>query len=108
MRKSLFDYDQVLNTQRDKVYAIRRQALLSNDLSALMLDFSARTMDDILEVIRGSGLTTLALLQQIISKCAAVLAIPLFRSQESICEHNLAPTYGSRVGSTLELTARVM
>lgn len=50
MRKSLFDYDQVLNTQRDKVYGIRRQALLSSDLSQLMLDFSARTMDDILEV----------------------------------------------------------
>ena len=49
-RKSLFDYDQVLNTQRDKVYAIRRQALLSDDLSGLMLDFSGRTMDDILEV----------------------------------------------------------
>ena len=55
MRKSLFDYDQVLNTQRDKVYAIRRQALLSDDLSGLMLDFSARTMDDILEVWRPSG-----------------------------------------------------
>lgn len=50
MRKSLFDYDQVLNTQRDKVYAIRRQALLSADLAPLMMDFSTRTMDDILEV----------------------------------------------------------
>ena len=50
MRKNLFEYDQVLNTQRDKVYSLRRQALLEPDLSEQLLDFSARTMDDILEV----------------------------------------------------------
>ena len=50
MRKNLFEYDQVLNTQRDKVYSIRRQALLEPNLSEQLLDFSARTMDDILEV----------------------------------------------------------
>ena len=50
MRKNLFEYDQVLNTQRDKVYSLRRQALLEPDLSKQLLDFSARTMDDILEV----------------------------------------------------------
>ena len=50
MRKNLFEYDQVLNTQRDKVYSLRRQALQEPDLAEQLLDFSNRTMDDILEV----------------------------------------------------------
>ena len=50
MRKNLFEYDQVLNTQRDKVYSLRRQALVAPDLREQMLEFSSRTMDDILEV----------------------------------------------------------
>ena len=51
MRKNLFEYDQVLNTQRDKVYSLRRQALVAPDLRDQMLEFSSRTMDDILEVV---------------------------------------------------------
>ena len=54
MRKNLFEYDQVLNTQRDKVYSLRRQALVAPDLKEQMLEFSARTMDDILEVYTAS------------------------------------------------------
>jgi preprotein translocase subunit SecA len=48
-RRQLFEYDQVLNTQRDKVYGQRRRALLSKDLSKQMLEFAERTVDDILE-----------------------------------------------------------
>lgn len=77
-RKSLFDYDQVLNTQRDKVYAIRRQALLSDDLSGLMLDFSGRTMDDILEV------RALAALMQSVCVCMAAVWILVHAQGESI------------------------
>ncbi|GFH12233.1 protein translocase subunit SecA [Haematococcus lacustris] len=36
IRKNLFEYDQVVNTQRDKVYAERRRALLATDLGAIM------------------------------------------------------------------------
>lgn len=50
-RRQLFEYDQVLNTQRDKVYGQRRRALLSRDLSPQMLEFAERTVDDILEVL---------------------------------------------------------
>lgn len=50
MRRQLFEYDQVLNTQRDKVYGQRRRALLSKDLSPQMTEFAERTVDDILEV----------------------------------------------------------
>eukprot|EP00887_Chlorella_sp_A99_P001989 scaffold18.g1989.t1 len=49
IRKQLFEYDQVLNTQRDKVYAERRRALEADDLSSQMLEYAERTVDDILE-----------------------------------------------------------
>jgi hypothetical protein len=48
--RNLFDYDQVVNTQRDRVYAERRRALLSTDLTPLMLEYAEKTCDDILEV----------------------------------------------------------
>ena len=49
IRRQLWEYDQVLNSQRDKVYAERRRALLARDLSPLMLEYAQRTVDDILE-----------------------------------------------------------
>lgn len=49
IRKNLFDYDQVVNTQRDRVYAERRRALLSSDLSQQMIEYAEKTCDDILE-----------------------------------------------------------
>lgn len=50
MRRNLFDFDQVLNTQRNKVYATRRQALLSEDLTNTIIEFAEKTADEILEV----------------------------------------------------------
>jgi len=35
--RNLFDYDQVVNTQRDKIYSERRKALLSGDLAPMMV-----------------------------------------------------------------------
>jgi len=49
IRKNLFDYDQVVNTQRDKVYSERRRALLASDLSGLMIEYAEKTVDDIVE-----------------------------------------------------------
>ncbi|CAM6100598.1 unnamed protein product [Calypogeia fissa] len=49
IRKQLFEYDEVLNSQRDRVYADRRRALEAKNLQALMLEYSELTMDDILE-----------------------------------------------------------
>ena len=49
IRRQLWEYDQVLNTQRDRVYLERRRALLSRDLSPLLLEYAERTVDDILE-----------------------------------------------------------
>lgn len=48
--RQLFDYDQVVNTQRDKVYSERRKALLATNLAPMMREYAERTADDIVEV----------------------------------------------------------
>uniref|UniRef100_A0A453EU61 chloroplast protein-transporting ATPase n=2 Tax=Aegilops tauschii subsp. strangulata TaxID=200361 RepID=A0A453EU61_AEGTS len=50
IRKQLFEYDEVLNSQRDRVYAERRRALASGSLESLIVEYAELTMDDILEV----------------------------------------------------------
>lgn len=49
IRKQLFEYDEVLNSQRDRVYAERRRALASGSLESLIVEYAELTMDDILE-----------------------------------------------------------
>lgn len=49
IRKQLFEYDEVLNSQRDRVYAERRRALVSDNLESLLIEYAELTMDDILE-----------------------------------------------------------
>ena len=50
IRKQLFEYDEVLNSQRDRVYTERRRALESDNLQSLLIEYAELTMDDILEV----------------------------------------------------------
>ena len=49
IRKQLFDYDAVLNSQREKLYFERRRALSASpeDLQRLMLEYAEQTVDDI-------------------------------------------------------------
>ncbi|XVF72841.1 hypothetical protein PTKIN_Ptkin12aG0153100 [Pterospermum kingtungense] len=49
IRKQLFEYDDVLNSQRDRVYTERRRALMSDNLQSLIIEYAELTMDDILE-----------------------------------------------------------
>jgi len=51
IRKQLFEYDEVLNSQRDRVYTERRRALEAKNLESQMLEYAELTMDDILEVV---------------------------------------------------------
>lgn len=50
IRKQLFEFDEVLNSQRDRVYTERRRALVSDSLEPLIIEYAELTMDDILEV----------------------------------------------------------
>ena len=45
-----FSSSQVLNSQRDRVYAERRRALVAESLEGQMVEYAEMTMDDILEV----------------------------------------------------------
>ncbi|KAG9147002.1 hypothetical protein Leryth_005252 [Lithospermum erythrorhizon] len=54
IRKQLFEYDEVLNSQRDRVYTERRRALKSEDLQPLLIEYAELTMNDILEANIGS------------------------------------------------------
>uniref|UniRef100_A0A2N9G789 Protein translocase subunit SecA n=1 Tax=Fagus sylvatica TaxID=28930 RepID=A0A2N9G789_FAGSY len=54
IRKQLFEYDEVLNSQRDRVYTERRRALKSDNLQSLIIEYAELTMDDILEANIGS------------------------------------------------------
>jgi len=47
IRKQLFDYDNVLNQQREKLYSERKRALMSEDLSQVMIEYAEDTVDDI-------------------------------------------------------------
>lgn len=49
IRKQLYDYDEVLNSQRERIYAERRRALEASDLQPQILEYAELTMDDILE-----------------------------------------------------------
>lgn len=50
IRKQLFEYDEVLNSQRDRIYTERRRALEADDLQSLLIEYAELTMNDILEV----------------------------------------------------------
>ncbi|MED6131245.1 hypothetical protein PIB30_007934, partial [Stylosanthes scabra] len=54
IRKQLFEYDEVLNSQRDRVYTERRRALASENLQSLLIEYAELTMDDIIEANIGS------------------------------------------------------
>ncbi|CAK8572654.1 unnamed protein product [Lathyrus sativus] len=54
IRKQLFEYDEVLNSQRDRVYTERRRALQSVNLQSLLIEYAELTIDDILEANIGS------------------------------------------------------
>ncbi|GAV87787.1 LOW QUALITY PROTEIN: SecA_SW domain-containing protein/SecA_DEAD domain-containing protein, partial [Cephalotus follicularis] len=58
IRKRLFEYDEVLNSQRDRVYAERMRALESDNLQSLIIEYAELTMDDILEANIGSDVAT--------------------------------------------------
>ncbi len=50
IRKQLFEYDEVLNSQRDRVYRERLRALQADSLEPLMVEYAELTVDDIIGV----------------------------------------------------------
>ena len=52
LRKQLYEFDEVLNSQRERVYTERRRALEATDLQSQMIEYAELTMDDIVQVIQ--------------------------------------------------------
>lgn len=50
IRKQLFEYDEVLNSQRDRVYRERLRALETESLEGQMIEYAELTVDDIVAV----------------------------------------------------------
>ena len=48
-RKSMYDYDKVMNLQRSKLYSERRKILLTENLQPTLKDFAERTITDIVD-----------------------------------------------------------
>jgi len=59
IRKQLFEYDEVLNSQRDRIYTERKRALEADDLQALLIEYAELTMNDILQVHKFINFQTL-------------------------------------------------
>jgi len=47
IRKQLYDYDNVLNQQREKLYSERKRAMMAENLESLMVEYAEDTVDDI-------------------------------------------------------------
>ncbi|KAK6941159.1 SecA Wing/Scaffold [Dillenia turbinata] len=47
--QQLFEYDEVLKSQRDRVYTEQRRALEADNLQSLLIEYAELTMDNILE-----------------------------------------------------------
>ena len=56
IRKTLLDYDNVMNQQREVIYALRRDAMQAKDLTGLVCEFRDDLLNDIYnELENGSG-----------------------------------------------------
>ena len=56
IRKTLLDYDNVMNQQREVIYALRRDAMQARDLTGLVCEFRDDLLNDIYnELENGSG-----------------------------------------------------
>lgn len=77
IRKQLFEYDEVLNSQRDRVYTERRRALESDSLQSLIIEYAELTMDDILEVtcLRTSLVTLYLFFPQVLSLSETIVIL---------------------------------
>ena len=89
IRKSLLDFDNVMNQQREVIYSLRRDAMMSEDSEAMVLEFLDDVISDIYEpVFAAKG--DLEPDQQgiVISRLNEVLNLPRFWDKEGLPDEN--------------------
>ena len=55
IRKQLLEYDDVMNKQRETIYALRREVLGNDDLHSLVLDYCEDVVDEVVEAATGGS-----------------------------------------------------
>ncbi|NPA24825.1 MAG: preprotein translocase subunit SecA [Deltaproteobacteria bacterium] len=55
IRKQLLEYDDVMNKQRETIYALRREVLGNDNLHSLVLEYSEDVVDEIVEAATGGS-----------------------------------------------------
>ena len=73
-RKQLFEYDQVLNMQRNGVYSERKRILEQQNLRMWLVDYADRTLDDLFYCFKNLEDTNTT--KQILGKLQNLLAVP--------------------------------
>ena len=73
-RKQLFEYDQVLNMQRNGVYSERKRILEQQNLRTWLVDYADRTLDDLFYCFKNLEDTNTT--KQILGKLQNLLAVP--------------------------------
>jgi len=94
VRKNVFEYDDVMDTQRQIVYGLRRRALLDDDESirATMIEFSDRNMEDF---VKGHVDASKPVAEWNLGKLAENVQIYCDLLKESVSEEQLAEAAGS-------------
>ncbi len=55
IRKQLLEYDDVMNKQRETIYALRREVLGNDNLRSLVLEYSEDVVDEVVEAATGGS-----------------------------------------------------
>jgi preprotein translocase subunit SecA len=55
IRKQLLEYDDVMNKQRETIYALRREVLGNDDLHGLVLDYCEDVVEEVVEAATGGS-----------------------------------------------------
>lgn len=107
VRKSVFDYDDVMDTQRQIVYGLRRKALLDNDdtIKETMFEFSDKNMDDFVE---GHINVAKPVDEWILGKLAENVGIYCDAMKPAITEESLKAAAGSGGPDGVQAVAKLL
>lgn len=81
IRKTLLDYDNVMNQQREVIYDLRRDLMMEEDVESVALDFLDEVLDDIYAPLEGphqapDAETSTAIVNRLLDVCTINRALP--------------------------------
>ena len=87
IRKTLLDFDNVMNQQREVIYSLRRDTMMNEDSQEMVLEFLDDVLDDVYEPVRASR-DTLEPEQEavVLGRLVEILNLPRFWEGEGVPE----------------------